>query len=301
MVFFTCINNILLNLYVINALRKDKNIIQEQLAYLAETYQDITKKMNNLEVEFMGKLLCMALTASLVGNTTPAFSINSSYNTNTYSTAIYSSQDLNRRSFHISSKKVKFKNNIIEVDMDIPLISELKDKEVELKVNKLIENKAMNFKKSIENMAKESKKESNLTNNYEAILKFNTPFNKGNVLSITLCFYEYTGGAHGFGYNESLNRDLNTGEEIYLKDLFDDKEDYKSIINDFIREDMTKNSNKYFQNIVMDFCGIGEKQSYYIEDNNIVIYFNPYEIAPYSEGIKEFKIPLKSFKYNVKL
>lgn len=248
----------------------------------------------------MGKLLCMVLIVSLVGNTSSAFSINSSYNTNTYPTSVYSSQNLNRESFHISSKKIKLKNNIIEVDMNIPLISGLKDKKTQSKINKLIENKAINFKKSIENMAKESKKKNKFIKNYEAILKFNSLFNKGNVLSITLCFYEYTGGAHGFGYNESLNIDLSTGEEIYLKDLFDDREDYKNIINDFILDDMSKNSNKYFENAVKDFHGILQHQLYYIEDNNIVIYFNPYDIAPYSEGIKEFKIPLKNFKYGIK-
>ncbi|BDR70234.1 hypothetical protein K144313037_16460 [Clostridium tetani] len=244
----------------------------------------------------MGKLLCMALTASLVGNTSPAFAINLSNTVNVHPTTIYSSQNLNKESYNISSKKIEFKNDIIDVDMTIPLINGLKDKEIETKINKIIENRAMDFKKDIENMAKEAKKENALTNSYQAILKFKTSFNKNNILSLTMCFYEYTGGAHGLGYNESLNVDLNTGEEIYLKDLFHNKKDYKNIINDFIRNDMTKNPNKYYENASSDFYGIIQDQPYYIEDSNLVVYFNPYEIAPYSEGIKEFKIPLKSFK-----
>ncbi|WP_282804338.1 PdaC/SigV domain-containing protein [Clostridium tetani] len=248
----------------------------------------------------MGKLLCMALTASLVGNTSPAFAINSSNAVNVHPTTIYSSQNLNKESYNISSKKIEFKNDIIDVDMTIPLINGLKDKETEIKINKIIENRAMDFKKDIENMAKEAKKENALTNSYQAILKFKTSFNKNNILSLTMCFYEYTGGAHGLGYNESLNVDLNTGEEIYLKDLFHNKKDYKNIINEFIRDDMTKNPNKYYENASSDFYGIIQDQPYYIEDSNLVVYFNPYEIAPYSEGIKEFKIPLKNFKYGMK-
>lgn len=248
----------------------------------------------------MGNLLCMALAASLVGNTPPAFGINSTNAANIHPTAIYSSQNLNKESCNISSKKIEYKDDTIEMDMRIPLISGLKDKETEFKINKIIENRAMDFKKDIENSAKEAKKENILTNSYQAILKFKISFNKGSILSLTMCFYEYTGGAHGLGYNESLNIDLNTGEEIYLKNLFDTKEDYKNIIDDFIRDDMTKNSNKYYENASADFYGIIQEQPYYIEDNNIVIYFNPYEIAPYSEGIKEFRIPLKNFKYGLK-
>lgn len=239
----------------------------------------------------MGKLLCMVLTASLVGNTSPVFTMKPSNNANSYSKVIYSSHNLNKESSNISSKKIEFKNDMVEVDMTIPLISGLKDKEIELKINKEIENKAMDFKKSIENLAKEAKKENALTNSYQIILNFKVSFNKDNILSLTLCFYEYTGGAHGLGYNESLNIDLNTGEKIYLKDLFDSKEDYKNIINDFIIDEMSKNPDKYYENAVADFYGIIQDQPYYIEDNNIVVYFNPYEIAPYSEGIKEFKIP----------
>ena len=44
------------------------------------------------------------------------------------------------------------------MDMRIPLISGLKDKETEFKINKIIENRAMDFKKDIENSAKEAKK-----------------------------------------------------------------------------------------------------------------------------------------------
>ena len=49
-----------------------------------------------------------------------------------------------------------------------------------------------------------------------------------------------------------------------------------------------------------DFKGINEKSLYYLDNDNLVIYFQEYEIGPYVSGIIEFKIPLSEFKDNFK-
>jgi len=41
----------------------------------------------------------------------------------------------------------------------------------------------------------------------------------------------------------------------------------------------------------MGFQGIAPEQNYYLDGENLFIYFNQYEIAPYAAGIREFKIP----------
>ena len=39
------------------------------------------------------------------------------------------------------------------------------------------------------------------------------------------------------------------------------------------------------------FKGIKEDQDFYVDKNNLYIYFPPYEIAPYAAGFVTFKIP----------
>ena len=39
-----------------------------------------------------------------------------------------------------------------------------------------------------------------------------------------------------------------------------------------------------------EFKSIEDKQKFYIQDDNIVVYFDLYDIAPYAAGIPEFKI-----------
>ena len=39
------------------------------------------------------------------------------------------------------------------------------------------------------------------------------------------------------------------------------------------------------------FKGIDEGQNFYIDDNNLYIYFQPYDIGPYAAGFIIFKIP----------
>ena len=115
-----------------------------------------------------------------------------------------------------------------------------------------------------------------------------------NILSLTVKFSQFTGGAHPMAYVRNYNFDLNTGELIKLKDLFNKKggENYKTIIDNFIINQMNKSPEMYFKE---DFKGIGENVQYYLTKDSVVVFFQLYEVAPYSSGIVEFKIPFSEF------
>lgn len=61
------------------------------------------------------------------------------------------------------------------------------------------------------------------------------------------------------------------------------------LANKFIKNEIKQNPNRYNSN----FTSITEDQSFALENENIIIYFDEYEIAPGSEGIIEFQIPKK--------
>ena len=68
-------------------------------------------------------------------------------------------------------------------------------------------------------------------------------------------------------------------------------EDYKKIINREIKKQIKLNPQIYFDNGEI-FKTISDDQTFYIIEDRIVIFFGLYEIAPYSSGIRYFKIPL---------
>ena len=117
------------------------------------------------------------------------------------------------------------------------------------------------------------------------------------LLSLYNDYYEYLGGAHGMTTRTSYTIDKEKESLITLKDLFVQGYQYSDVINKKIKEDISKNPDNYFDS-GKEFKGISENQSFYIEGDNLVIYYQLYDIAPYVFGIPEFKIPLKSFNEN---
>ena len=52
------------------------------------------------------------------------------------------------------------------------------------------------------------------------------------------------------------------------------------------------NFDKEYNYVFKDsFTGIDNNQNFYIDEDNLYIYFKPYDIAPYSAGFVTFKIP----------
>lgn len=118
-----------------------------------------------------------------------------------------------------------------------------------------------------------------------------------NIISLYNDYYEYLGGAHGSTTRTGYTIDRINEKIINLKDLFLEGFDYKEIINKDIREEIRKDPDKYFYS-PENFKGILDNQGFYISGNNIVVFFNQYQIAPYVAGIPEFKIPVEEFGDN---
>ena len=94
---------------------------------------------------------------------------------------------------------------------------------------------------------------------------------------------------------------MKNGEFLNLSDLFKDEVNYKEVINNEIRKQIEDMAQKDKENAgVYQFTTISDNQKFYIQDDNIVIFFDLYEIAPYAAGIPEFKINIKSLNHILK-
>lgn len=201
----------------------------------------------------------------------------------------------------IGDKKIESENEIIKVHLKIPVISGLSNKDAEAKINNTLLNDAIRFRRSREKEAEEAYEASKMNgikyNKYEAGITYAVKYNKNNLLSIPVAYYQYTGGAHGISTQAGYNFDLNTGRLIQLSDLFLKGFDYKKVIDRIILNDMKAHKDIYFSQAINSFQGIDGMHPYYIQDGYLVIFFSEYEIAPYAAGIREFKIPYSKFKF----
>lgn len=119
-------------------------------------------------------------------------------------------------------------------------------------------------------------------------------YQTNDLLSLSVFYYCYTGGAHGCTVQEAYNLNLVNGEEISLQEILKEKKDYLEIINREIKRQIQLNPEAYFDDGAA-FQSISPEQPFYVIEDGIVIYFGLYEIAPYSSGIRYFKIPFSLF------
>ena len=116
----------------------------------------------------------------------------------------------------------------------------------------------------------------------------------------TLKLICYQGAGSGYQWNYYYTIDLNTGERLQLKDLFQDGADYITPISENIKEQMqarmdADESVYYWLNDDIEewnFKAITDETSFYLnEKDNVVIGFNEGDVAPMYMGTVEFEIP----------
>ncbi|MCY6355570.1 PdaC/SigV domain-containing protein [Clostridium sp. ZS2-4] len=209
-----------------------------------------------------------------------------------------------KTSVNVKTKEVKYKNEAIDVNIKIPVVEGMKDKAIQKKINDMLEEDISEFKEELEKTAnkdfKDFKEQGWKMNPYVIQVDYKVNSNKDNVLSISVTYYQYTGGAHGNTVQKNSNIDLDTGNEATLKDFFYEGENYKEVISKEIKKQIEAQKDKYFDEAFNVVSSISNKQPFYVKDGNIIVCYGHYEIAPYVAGIQEFKIPFSSFKKGVK-
>lgn len=202
----------------------------------------------------------------------------------------------------VNDLKIRKEYEGLNVDMVIPVIEGMKDKEAEKKINQLLQKDAFNFKEELqidsEEYLKGAKKEGWEIRKYEASSYYIVHFQSKNILSVSVFYYRYTLGAHGHTLQKAYNINLKNGELFTLSDLFSDMEKARKVINQEIKRQIQLNLSCYFNSGEV-FESISDDQPFYVIDDGIVIFFGLYEIAPYACGIRYFKIPFSLIEMNM--
>ncbi|GAA0086708.1 hypothetical protein UT300007_31490 [Clostridium sp. CTA-7] len=186
-------------------------------------------------------------------------------------------------------KVIKENTNFINIDVEIPQIVGLANKDKEKVINKEILDWTDMWIKDVKDVSEEF----NPTIPYQLNARY-TLTNDKKILSFFIDYYQFSGGAHGITTRKTYNVDISTGEKLELKDLFKKGYDYKKFINEVIQKEINKNPEYYFTG-KDGFNGIKDDQSFYIDNGKIIIHFPYYEIAPYAGGMPEFEIPYEVY------
>ncbi|MGI5920187.1 MAG: DUF3298 and DUF4163 domain-containing protein [Syntrophomonadaceae bacterium] len=200
-------------------------------------------------------------------------------------------------SVKLDIKEVKSESPLINIDLNIPVISGLGNEQIQTKLNQLLANEAAEREEA---MQKQAQADSDFImtepyHTYELVSRFNQYYVSGHILSFYVDYYTFTGGAHGMTERKAHTFDLNTGEELELNDLFSPDFNYTEMINERVQDAINQNPDIYFEG-ENGFQGINEDQGFYLENGSLIVYFLQYEIAPYAAGIRTFSIPLQ-FKH----
>jgi uncharacterized protein YceK len=204
----------------------------------------------------------------------------------------------------ITTNQVQQNNETIQVDLSIPVIDGLQDSLLQQQLNNRFEQDASKFETDIATQAGEDIKEAAASGypfrQYNATTAYKVAYNQNGLLSVTVDYYQFTGGAHGGTERRPYNYNLETGKELSLQDLFKAGVNYKEILNQEIAAQIKANpEGGYFTQPELEFKTIDDNQPFYLTDGGLVVYFAQYEIAPYYVGIPEFKIPFSLFKDGV--
>ena len=141
-----------------------------------------------------------------------------------------------------------------------------------------------------ERAALEMRADSQIPDHMKRALTFHAGFdafrNDARFISLTQNRYQYTGGAHGMNWLTATTVNLQTGHYYKLSDLFVADADYIDFLSKFVRREGAKRNYPLW-----GFGGIRPDSAFYLTNEGIVLFFQPYEIAPYSEGVVRILIP----------
>lgn len=164
--------------------------------------------------------------------------------------------------------------------------------------NESISNLNEEIDKYVKTLITTFKNDFSIGDNKSLDITYEVLSNNENMLSLQINGLETA--ASGYNFSKVYHINKQTNKIITLKDIFKDDVDYVKILSDNVRnqmEEQMKNdeSVSYFLNTTpadSNFKEIDKNQNFYFdENNNLVLSFDEYSVAPGYMGIVEFTIP----------
>lgn len=204
----------------------------------------------------------------------------------------------------IQSKFSYKSDEILSLEMNYPQIEHASNEKIQGTLNTYYQNAAKDFYNQAYGFmysALDDYKNAAQTDYpfhlYESVQKYTVTMNENCRLSMFFDRYSYSGGAHGNTIRVSDNWDLQTGRKLKLKNLFKNTNNFRKLVLDqilLLADEQMRKDPIYFEDyrelIVKNF----NAENFYLTPKGINVFYQQYEIGPYSSGIIVFEIPYKS-------
>ena len=200
---------------------------------------------------------------------------------------------------NILEKELKYDNTVIlKYHIEYPSIKIDNNRIGEERFNLYNKNLALALqKRSEEELYKDSIEQYkyNKENNYPIMIyeiyrNYEITFNSRNLVSLYADEYIFTGGAHGDTIRTSQNWDFNYNTLLQLYEFYPRNPYFLLGILKNISNQILKNPDIYFEDNCNLVLNTFNPQNFYLTPRGIVVYFQHYDIAPYSSGIPTFNV-----------
>lgn len=120
---------------------------------------------------------------------------------------------------------------------------------------------------------------------------YRVSFHRSDLLVMEFTSYLYPfGAAHGMPGQTHVHLNLKTGRFYALADLFRRDSDFAGVIGGIVRG-MIERAPADAMLDLHAYKGVAADQPFHLTQDALVVYFHPYEIAPYAAGFPAFAIP----------
>lgn len=221
-----------------------------------------------------------------------------------FAAVIHSAQNDSNREVTVDSHSVVYDDALIDVKLEVPVISGLEDLNMERWLNSLFAASAASFVGPVAQAAQAFALDIGYGQinsvpflPYVVHVSYDVKRNDGRIVSVVLEMYQFTGGAHGLSHWEAFNFDTKTGKVLKLDDIFRSGTEWRDLIRSEINSQMAEDTETYYfppGQLATDW--IPNPKKFYLTDTELVIFFDLYEIAPYAYGHPTFSISLETIQ-----
>lgn len=178
-------------------------------------------------------------------------------------------------------------------NVSIPVIYGLDDQELTDQLNIMFYQGISHYEQEVSNIASQVAQEIPFATdklNYVIEVKFKVNYNSGGLLSLTVLFNQLIGEIKEMSFMETINVDLTTGRIIEFNDLFASNEEKKLLIEAINRQISLRPQDYYVDQIDESYLDL--IQSFYLLNNQIIVYFDRNDLGPSAIGIPQFTLEL---------
>ncbi len=126
---------------------------------------------------------------------------------------------------------------------------------------------------------------------FEAMLVYKVTYSSACIISLYFDRYQFTGGAHGTTTRYAQTWNLQKCAKVRLNELIVCQTGLKETVLNAVIQQIERSPELYFDKYMELVRETFNENSFYCTKKGITIFFQQYDIAPYSSGIREFLLP----------